>query len=295
MFDKNDLISWFQGKGLAERTIEEYLYYLDKANFQHIPTQQQLDRFLAEHTYNQVCRAAIKNLFEYIKVSTDTFTEAQRALVSPLIIGKRTGRQQKKESRYATPQQVTKLISAVNGGITGMKMALMTKITFEAGLRSSEILSITPYHFLWKEWQTKGGPLEGYVISKKKRRAIFLPEHTARELVDYIERTGAGKEGGAIFKIGARCWRKNLQRLSRKALGKELNPHALRHGFATYMVKKNVNIKLVQEYLGHSSLATTQRYAHIGVDELRKHQEELHNERVNRLNQERKAASVLQG
>ena len=48
------------------------------------------------------------------------------------------------------------------------------------------------------------------------------------------------------------------------------HPHILRHYFATSMLKKGVNLRVIQQALGHSSVAVTEIYTHIDDDDLRK-------------------------
>lgn len=70
-----------------------------------------------------------------------------------------------------------------------------------------------------------------------------------------------GRECNRLGSNGVRGRLKNY--ITKIGLQKNLTPHKLRHTFATHMLKEGVDIRTVQELLGHTSVATTQIYAHI--------------------------------
>jgi len=91
------------------------------------------------------------------------------------------------------------------------------------------------------------------------------------------------KKGQPIF-FGARGKRLNQGiaqkqlRYLRKALGlpETLTPHALRHSFATHLLSGGVNLRIIQELLGHVSLKTTQRYTDLDNEEIFKIYQKAH-------------------
>lgn len=63
---------------------------------------------------------------------------------------------------------------------------------------------------------------------------------------------------------------------ARAGLIQPLHPHALRHSFATHLLSSGANLRTLQELLGHQTLQATQRYTHIGIDQLARTMEEFH-------------------
>jgi len=153
-------------------------------------------------------------------------------------------------------------------------------VMYSAGLRISELASLSLK-------SVSGNFEEAHVKGKGgKERIVFFSADAKTAILDYLPlRSARIKNAGlkSIKEEGILFINKNGQPLSvsgirwiitqyaqRSGLGKNIHPHSFRHSFATHLVNAGCDVRIVQEMMGHKSLSTTQRYAHVNIESLKK-------------------------
>lgn len=180
----------------------------------------------------------------------------------------------KKNSRLPvalTLDESKNMLSSINGSNEKRDYAIIT-LFLNCGLRLSELISINI-------GKIKGDTLT--VVGKgNKERTIYLNDICVKALEEYLAVRPDAKPGheNALFISNrkTRFTQRGVQHMVEKYLteaglsGKHYSPHKLRHTAATLMYQYgNVDIRALQELLGHESVATTQIYTHIDKEQLR--------------------------
>ena len=148
------------------------------------------------------------------------------------------------------------------------KYRLMISLAYGAGLRVSEIINIKVGELDLAELMLVVRSGKG-----KKDRVTIIPE---RLLTD-LQNLSAGKSGkDHLFeserggKLSARSAQVTFTRaLTRAGIKKQATFHSLRHSFATHLLENGVDMRYVQELLGHASIRTTQLYTKVTNPQIR--------------------------
>jgi tyrosine recombinase XerC len=152
---------------------------------------------------------------------------------------------------------------------------LILELLYSTGCRVSELASAS-----LADLDLKGCTLR--VLGKgNKERLVFIGQAAVKRLREYLLRRKALKSGDdaegrralLINRRGQRLSVRGIQtivdrRLMRSGLDKPATPHTFRHSFATHILRKGADIRVVQELLGHASLSTTQVYTHLDMEHL---------------------------
>ncbi len=171
----------------------------------------------------------------------------------------------KKIPEVLTKDEVKTLINSVNNKVHRMIIMAL----YSSGFRLSELINLKVKDIDFNEgvgWVRKGkGSKDRMVIVSKtllKELKKFVKDKDKNE---YIFTNNKNKPFSP----------RNIQLILKKAqrksnIGKNIHPHMLRHSFATHLLEEGVDIRKIQELLGHSDLSTTQIYTKVSTKELKK-------------------------
>lgn len=157
--------------------------------------------------------------------------------------------------------------------IIGIRDRLIIELLYSSGIRASELIDLSENMINIDEREIR-------VIGKgNKERITFFSENTKKWLLKYVDekkKNYKNYDKNIIFtnsrgeKLTDRSLRRLIGEYAKKAnLQKEVTPHVFRHTFATELLNNGVDIRYLQELLGHSSISTTQVYTHISKGLLR--------------------------
>ncbi len=150
------------------------------------------------------------------------------------------------------------------------------ELIYSSGLRVSEVVSLNvgdiDDSIRLVRVTGKGGKERIVPVGEKALTAIRAYQSKRGELA---RRRKDGSPTQALFlnRFGTRLTARSVERMIKtyalkRGLVRKINPHALRHSFATHLLGAGADLRSIQEMLGHASLSTTQKYTHISLEQL---------------------------
>jgi integrase/recombinase XerC len=172
----------------------------------------------------------------------------------------------------------------------GLRDRAILELLYAAGLRVSELVALNCQEV---------DASDGWVVvmgKGRKERAVPVGSEALRSLGEYLrhgrphlivrgpvneQALPLAKQPLFLNKLGTRLTDRSVRRLlagyiNEMAILQHVSPHTIRHSFATHLLNRGADLRVVQEMLGHATLSTTQIYTHVTQERLRKEYLEAH-------------------
>lgn len=249
-------------RGFSKKTIDSYTSHVGlfqnfiKKPWQEI-TKDDVKEYMAylkdkpqKPSSINLALSSIKFLYKHIfkTVRIESINGVKKELKDPLVLTKDE-------------------LSALFNSLSNMKHKLMFQLMYSSGLRVSECVSLKK-----DDLDLKEGVIRIKLGKGKKDRTTKLADSLKQPLIEHIrlndqsEYLFPGKNGHITIKLA----QKIIKSAAKKAgLKKRVFCHMLRASFATHLHQSGVDSRTIQVLLGHSDLATTQRYTQVSLDQIR--------------------------
>lgn len=259
-------------RGFSEETVKAYVFH-NKRFLDFIKKEP------SEISQDDV-KAYLANLISdkkqkpsSVSLALSALKFAYKTLLKKDIIGDiRPPKQEKKIPTVLTKDEVKQVLDVVEN----KKHRLLIEFMYSSGLRVSECVSLKIDDL---DLNDKTGTIRGG--KGRKDRHIILSEVLIEHLRDYL--ADRSDNNPHIFNvknrhIGVRQAQKIVNNAASKAgIKKRVFCHALRSSFATHLLEAGTDIRVIQELLGHTNLATTERYTKVSKEQLKKVKSPLDN------------------
>ncbi len=218
--------------------------------------------------------AAIRGFFKFL--------EGQRAIPRSPTAFIETPKLWRRLPQTLSVEEIERMLQSVGEEGLGLRDLAMLELLYGTGLRVSELVSLELGHV-----NREAGFLR--CIGKgNKERIVPVGRQAMAAMARYLETNrpqlvARHPEAQALFvnRRGGPLTRQRIWQLLRRyaragLVTKTVGPHTLRHSFATHLLERGADLRIVQELLGHASVSTTQRYTHVDRSRLKAVHEQYH-------------------
>jgi site-specific recombinase XerD len=278
----------------AERNFSEHTlraYFLDLKQFvtfwqglsdndkKYLELRQIIERYLVALFYKKISKSSIARKFS-------CFTSLERFLEHrgiELNLNLKRPRIDKKLPVYFSVDELFHLLDTIKNEALPTRYPIRDKTIFEllyaTGVRCSELVNISVEDI---DMHAKTIRIFG---KGKKERIVLFGDKAREKILEYYatERPEILDQKEALF-LNYRYEKltpRSVQRIVKMfraflPIERPLTPHKLRHSFATHLLNEGADLRAVQELLGHKTLATTEKYTHVSLENLSKLCEGVH-------------------
>src|SRR6056297_3052014 len=182
----------------------------------------------------------------------------------------------KKLPDFLTINEINDLINSIGEeNLLDLRNKTILKLLYATGLRVEKLVNLkkNDINFGNKYLKVKG--------KGNKERSVPITDIALKKLNKYLKRRKYENERIFLSKNGNPLSQRDIRRILKKlikkmALDKNITPHTIRHSFATHLLERGADLRLVQELLGHSSISTTQIYTHISMEKMKEYYKKFH-------------------
>lgn len=176
-------------------------------------------------------------------------------------------------------EEINKISESIDeASVLGKRNKCIVEVLYGCGLRVSELTDLKISNINFQEFYLK---VDG---KGDKVRFVPLAEETLKYIDEYLNVRGKSVKGDILIDkkstdvlfLNSRGRRMSRQMIfliikdlaNKVGISKKISPHTFRHSFATHLLQNGVDLRYIQEMLGHSSITTTEIYTHLDTEEL---------------------------
>ena len=213
--------------------------------------------------------SSLRNFYKYMYKNEELESNPFDGIQSPKV--------EEKLPKALTPEDVEKLLSFIPKTPSDFRDKAFLELLYSSGLRVSEAVSVNissfESDFSFIKVMGKGRKERMLPVGKFARDAIAEWLAVRESMNVDIDALFTNKYGK---RISVRAMQERLYNLSVSQGMPPVNPHMLRHSFATHILESSGDLRSIQEMLGHSSLSTTQIYTKLNFQQLAKIYDKSH-------------------
>lgn len=272
-------------KGLSDNTINSYRLDLRQFNNwlkhegeQFAEIDQLTIRLYKNYLGKKYKSRTIARKITALKGFCDYLTETG-VLSHTLTISDQTKKSNRLPNVLSQEQMEEMLASIPTHTLAGKRDKAIIELMYATGLRVSELTDLTLDRYYADEQFIR-------VIGKgNKERLVPFGNYAKEAVVRYLYARQAAhiKPNPYLFlsnrqeKMTRQAIWKLIKKYARAAgIPFEVTPHTIRHTFATHLLENGVDLRAIQEMLGHSDISTTQIYVHLAFKDIEKQYHQMH-------------------